>query len=243
MSLIAVGVACGGPAASPDAGGHGVDATTTPAPASIGAHALAYHRLGGDVSPLSTPAMTTRESGSTMLVSVGRGQIGAFSLPTDSKGNTPYAQLGSTHPYTQWPSSGTALYAFAPAAGGSGHVVQAETPAADEITLAAVEIVGRGVIQDVQWREALAGSPLTTASVTTTGPATLVAFWWGDADTAGDKTATPNNGFVVIDSILLAGALVQCAVAAKEVAAAGSYDVTWTATPLQGAQLWLVAVQ
>ena len=40
-----------------------------------------------------------------------------------------------------------------------------------------------------------------------------------------------------------AGALVQCFVATKDVEASGQYDVTWTSTPAQGAQLWLVAVQ
>jgi hypothetical protein len=29
----------------------------------------------------------------------------------------------------------------------------------------------------------------------------------------------------------------------RQVAAAGTYDVTWTSTPPQGAQLWLAAVQ
>jgi hypothetical protein len=32
-------------------------------------------------------------------------------------------------------------------------------------------------------------------------------------------------------------------VATREVGAAGTYSVTWTATPLQGAQLYLVAVE
>jgi len=36
---------------------------------------------------------------------------------------------------------------------------------------------------------------------------------------------------------------VQCAVAVKEVSAAGEYEVTWTATPRQAAQLWLMALQ
>jgi len=79
--------------------------------------------------------------------------------------------------------------------------------------------------------------------VTTTGPATLVAFWWGDAPPPMVKTAVPNNGFTVIDSFLDEGELVQCAVAVKNVAAAGTYDVTWVATPAQGAQLWLIAIQ
>ena len=33
------------------------------------------------------------------------------------------------------------------------------------------------------------------------------------------------------------------AAAVKNVTAAGTYDVTWKATPTQGAQLYLVAVQ
>jgi hypothetical protein len=79
--------------------------------------------------------------------------------------------------------------------------------------------------------------------VTTTGPATLVAFWWGDAGAEGQKNATPGDGFTRVDAILDEGSLVQCAVAVRDVDAAGTYSVTWTATPLQGAQLWLVAVE
>jgi hypothetical protein len=32
-------------------------------------------------------------------------------------------------------------------------------------------------------------------------------------------------------------------VAVRQVSAAGTYNVTWTSTPIQGAQLWLAAVQ
>lgn len=63
------------------------------------------------------------------------------------------------------------------------------------------------------------------------------------ASGAENKTAVPNNGFTVIDSVLAEGELVQAAVAVKNVAQAGTYDGTWTATPRQGAQLYLVAVQ
>jgi hypothetical protein len=58
-----------------------------------------------------------------------------------------------------------------------------------------------------------------------------------------DKTAVPDSGFTVVDSVLASGALVQCAVAVRQVSAAGTYNVTWAATPAQGAQLWIVAVQ
>lgn len=212
--------------------------------AQLGAHTLAYHRLSGSVSPLTSSGITTQSNGSTLLACVGRGRISDFSLPQDNKGNTPWIQLDATHPYALWGDSGTALYAFASAAGGAGHTVTTSKPRADEeITMAVVEVVKGGLIQDYKWNETLSGSPTTSLSVTTTGPATLVAFWWGDAGVDSNKTAVPNNGFTVIDSILESGALVQCAVAAKEVAVAGTYNVTWTATPQQGAQLWLVAVQ
>ena len=89
----------------------------------------------------------------------------------------------------------------------------------------------------------LVGNPITSQSIVTTGPATLIAFWWGDADGSMAHTAVPNNGFAVIDSFLDAGNLVQCAVAVKRVEAAGTYSVTWTSVPGQGAQLWIVAVQ
>jgi hypothetical protein len=39
------------------------------------------------------------------------------------------------------------------------------------------------------------------------------------------------------------GSFVQCAVAVKNVITPGTYNVTWTSTPVQGAQLWLIAVQ
>lgn len=125
-----------------------------------------------------------------------------------------------------------------------GHVVAVPKPnETDEVTLSVVEIVNGGVVRDAQWTEVLTGGTLTSASVKTDGPALLVAWWWGDAEAAQNKTASPDSGFSVIDSVLIEGQLVQCAVAARQVDAAGTYSVTWNSTPPQGAQLWLVAVQ
>ncbi len=219
--------------------------TATAAP-SLGAHTLTNYFIGTNTSPkISTRAVTTQNSGSTMLVGIGRGDITAFTqVPTDNKTNAPYVQLGSTHPYVPlYPDSGTALYAFASFVGGSGHVVTASTVAGDEVTLDAVEIKNGGVIQDYKWNEVLQGHPLTTLDVTTTGPATLVAFWWGDGNQYFAHTAVPDSGFTVIDSILPIGSYGQCAVATKDVTAAGSYHVTWNSDGNEGAQLWLVAVQ
>lgn len=240
----AAGCGCGGGGENltgSDGGGDGGGSAQEP-PAGIGAHAIVFQRYYGGETMIATPAMSTGASGSTLIVGVGRGAISAFELPTDNKGNA-FQQLGSAQRYTLYNDSGTALYAAPAAQGGAGHVIRSTMPANDEITLAAVEVKGTKVV-DFAWREVLRENPpITSGKVTTTGPATLVAFWWGDHNPREEKTARPNNGFVVIDSVLASGELVQSAVAVKQVTAAGSYDVTWTATPVQGAQLWLVAVE
>jgi hypothetical protein len=213
-------------------------------PASIGAHSITFQRYQrpDGKTLVSTPPMSTQASGSLIIVAQGRGAFSAFAPPTDNKGNAPYQALDIARKYTNYPDSGTALYVFPNAQGGSGHIISATTPSTDEITLIAVEVKG-GTVKDVSWNEALKGTPTRSKKVTTTGPATLIAFWWGDAPPPSVKTAVPNNGFTVINSVLEEGELVQSAVAVKEVTAAGDYDVTWTATPAQGAQLWLIAVQ
>jgi hypothetical protein len=219
----------------------------------IGAHALAFYPCMGHTGWLwrtlktggiSTPSMITEASGSTMLTWVGRGKIEAFTLstvPTDNKGNA-YRRIGSVHDFSPlWPNSGEALYISLSAVGGNTHIVTAPLPGPDEITLATVEIKNGGVIEDAQWNKVIL-PPQTSLNVTTTGPATLVAVWVGDAG-APSVTASPNNGFTVIDSQLLANCQVEAVVATKVVSAAGTYNVTWTATPTQGAHMWLVAVQ
>src|SRR5262249_17890643 len=116
-----------------------------------------------------------------------------------------------------------------------------------EITIAAVEVVGGTTIQDQAWNEVVQQGtpvPVTSQNVTTTGPATLVAFWWGDGFFFTPQIATPDGGFTLIDTNAQnIDSFMQCAVAVKNVSAAGTYNVTWTSTPIQGAQLWLVAVQ
>ncbi len=61
----------------------------------LGGHALAFNFDGTPVAPLATPPMTTAETGSTLLVCVGRGVVSTHARPRDNKGNN-YTQLGST---------------------------------------------------------------------------------------------------------------------------------------------------
>jgi len=100
------------------------------------------------------------------------------------------------------------------------------------------------VLQDVAANYPPPGSTVTSDNVKTTGPATLIAVWWGDAPSK-DNTAEPGDGFTVIESLvkLPEGSAVQCVVAYKEVDQAGTYNVTWTHTPEQSAPLWLFAFQ
>jgi hypothetical protein len=210
----------------------------------LGAHGLAFKNDGPTGSSVTVQLGTTQASRSTILVCVGRGIISSHRIPTDTKGNS-YSQLDSAHAYVpRWPNSGTALYASALSTGGAAHAVTVgnSTTPTDEVTAAVVEVRSGGNIS-VAWNEVQSGDPVQSLSITTAGPATLVAFWWGDADGSVAHTATPGNGFTRIDAVLAAGSLVQCAVATREVQGGGTYSVAWTATPQQGAQLWLVAVQ
>lgn len=208
----------------------------------VGETALTFKREAASNVAIATIPMNTKVTGSTMVACVGRGVIAAHAPPTDNKGNT-YTQLGTTHAYTNWPFSGTACYAATNATGGSGHVVTAPVGASapsDETTMSVLEIANAGRIQDVAWSEDLT-SPNGPIAVTTTGPATLIAVWWGDAGVDVVHTASPGNGFTMTHTALFTGSLVQAAVATKTVSAAGTYDITWTSN--QGAQLWLIAVQ
>jgi hypothetical protein len=198
--------------------------------------------MDGGQDLLSTPALDTGPGANVTIVSVGRGDIKAFRLPTSEDASLSFAQLGDTHSYTNWENSGTALYAVVDATGGTQRAIRVSTPPNDEVTVAAVVIEGRR-ITDFAWKEVSAGNALTSGKVSTSGPATLVAFWWGDAGVRHDKQAVPDNGFRVVDAVLESGALVQSAVAVKHVTGPGSYDVTWRAWPNQGAQLWIVAVE
>jgi hypothetical protein len=203
-------------------------------------NAASFKFDGSSSAAVSTPSLATHATGSTIVVCIGRGILSAHAPPTDNKGNT-YTQIGVRHAYSIWPTSGTACYAAVSAIGGSGHVITAPVLGSspnDENTMSVIEIVGGSRIQDAAWNED-ASSPLTTGNVTTTGPATLIAVWWGSG--LEDHVATPDNGFTVLHSVLQNGPLVQMAAATKAVSGAGTYNVSWASR--EGAQLWLIAVQ
>lgn len=251
-------IGCGGGGGN---GGGAADGGSGTGKSYAGGHGMAfYHLATSNAKSISTPAMTVQAAGSTILVSVGHGAASLLAAPTDSAGNKPYKQLDQTHNYTNYTKSGTAVYAFQNAKGGDNVVVTTatgndpSTGQADEVTIAAVEVAATGKIQQVAWNE-VPGPPaeaidgaVTSKSVTTDGPATLVSFWWGDGFYPGSQQVSVNNGFQIIDTNTdQSDSFVQCAVGVKTVTAAGTYDVAWTggstAGETEGAQVYLIAVE
>lgn len=235
----------------------------------LGAHTLLVQTEGKGVSPAVSKPITTEASGSLLLALVSSYASNSGD-PTDSYSNV-WKQLGPSVVYNGYGGRFNArAYVALSARGGANHTISVikSGDAVGEISVPFIEIRHAGVLKDVAqnypvpgtagrvasklarvWHD-VAGDPsvsstsLTSGSVTTTGPATLIAVWWGDA-TVYSMTAVPDNGFKVIDSFLELppNSGTQCAVAFRQVAAAGTYSVTWTGSPAQGAILWLFAFQ
>jgi hypothetical protein len=238
-------------------------------PPALGAHTMLNQSEGDGSSPAVTSAIHTQDAGSSLLVLVA-GHADNDAEPTDSYANT-WKRVGDAVTYNGYDGRFNArAYIAIGAHGGKRHTVQvlkAGSPNG-EITIPFIEIVQAGKLQDVAqnyptpgvtaraankltraW-QGMTGGPdttnttLTSGTVTTTGPATLVAVWLGEAYIY-NMSAVPGDGFKVIDSYLHLppNSGVQCAVAIKQVDKAGTYSVTWNDSPAQGAILWLFAFQ
>ena len=180
----------------------------------------------------------------TTAGSKGRGGVPIFAVPTDSYGNR-WTMIGKRNPYADRRFY-TALWSAADAKGGPGHTLSAPKASdpADEIDLALIEIVDGAGVEDAAYAYANVAGPITPGTVRTNGPATLIAVWGGESDVLR-MTAAPSDGFRIIDSYLDLGPTsgVQVAIAVKQVTAAGTYGVTWTAAPAQPAACYLIAVE
>lgn len=191
--------------------------------------------------------MNTAASGSTVLVWTGRGigsDVNTADLPQSSiTANGAPIQIGSTQTYAPlWKDSSEALYAWPQYLGGLGNIINFPVPhQSDEISTVTVEVLNGGDIADYSFVKIISGAN-TSGTVTTTGPATLVAIWGGDAG-ANVSNAVPNNGFSVIEMQSQANCGVEVTAATRDVSAAGTYSVAWSPNIPQGAHLWLVAIQ
>jgi hypothetical protein len=212
---------------------------------SLGAHTLLGQEDGFGANPAVTEPINTQPSGSSFLV-FNAGYVSNSDAPTDNKGNA-WSPLGAPVVYHGYDGAyNVKAYTALDGHGGAGHVVTIfkNGNANGELTLPFIEVRDAAVIVDSAQVYADAAPQVSSGSVTTTGPAVLVALWWGDGFFL-QQTAVPGNGFTVIDEFLdlPPNSAVQCAVAYREVATAGTYHVTWTQSPEQGAILWLIALQ
>jgi hypothetical protein len=239
VAFIAAAAALAGCRGSPTVRTRSRPAGVVPA---LGAHVLLTHDQNRGVAPAVTPPITTRPG--NLLLSLSMGRIPNWAVPTDSYGNR-WTMIGKRNLYAD-PRFYTAFWFAADAKGGPGHTLSAPKASdpVDEINLGLIEIVDGVGIADAAYAYAKVEGPITPGTVRTNGPATLIALWAGESNVLA-MTAAPSDGFRIIDSYLNLGPTsgVQVAIAVKQVAAAGTYGVTWTAAPAQPAACYLIAVE
>jgi hypothetical protein len=211
----------------------------------LGSHVLLWHEDGNGPGVAVTPPINTQTSGSS-LIAFSAGYAGNNALPTDNKGNI-WSPLGAPVVYRGYNGAfDVKAYAVFGAHGGNGHSLSIvkNAEAAGEITVPFIEIRQSAALHAIAQNYPAAAAVVTSASVNTSGAATLLALWWGDA--AGlQHSAIPNNGFSIIENFvnLPPNSAVQCVVAVRQVTSAGTYSVSWTQSPSEGAVLWLLAFQ
>lgn len=214
----------------------------------LGAHAGDWDEDGSGTSPTSV-TINTQVSGSSFAI-ITFTDPGIYTTPTENKGNSAKTVLYESSGYfaARWAPYGMEYYGIANGAGGSSHTFQfTKTDTVRESTLIVVEAVGGPVIEDtsiINVDGAGAGVPYSSGTVTTSGPALLVATWGGDAGVGPDQTVNVEAGWEMVESDFRTGvAYIQAAVAVKYVPAAGTYSVQWTPVTNQGAILALSAHQ
>lgn len=259
VSLAAAAAPTLGAVTSSAAGAVAIAAAATPALGAITCSATVNDAFGLGAydaervlygTAAGTVNVTLQTSDGSTFVAVSAGNLDDLAADplTDDEANA-WGYL-STDEYNDWPGYGAVLAVTTTGNGDpTGHVFSqqfGQTLGFDECTVAAVEVQSAAYVADWSATQVNNGSPLTAAPVTTTARATLIAFWLGDAPTGATSTVGVNNGFTVIHTETLADhpdGYVPIAIAFREVDEPGTYDVTWTETPDQGAILYLVAVQ
>lgn len=219
-------------------------------------YGVVYQMYGRGQNPAQITE-STDATGSTFLIMMGGYTRDIVKGPTDNKGNA-YAEVGAEETWTNWPDDGTTIWSSANATGGPSTTWSQYVTQFNEITMFEIEVPNAGASPQITSTFNQQGNSgvytpakgccntLTSNSVTTTGPATLIALWWGAGPTGyGTHIATPNNGFTNLADCDIdnPNGYVQGYMAYKTVDAAGTYNVTWTYQPKQGAELWLIAVQ
>lgn len=212
---------------------------------SLGAHTLLGQEDHSGVSPAITAPVDTQPRGSS-FITFDAGFASNDGTPSDNQGNT-WRRIGDPIVYRGYGGRySVSAYVAVDGRGGNGHEVRLDKRAepAGEITVPFVEVRNAAKLVDVAVAYPGAGTTVTSGEVTTDGPATLVAFWWGDGPQLRHAVSVGDR-FTLLDKLLdlPPGSAVQCAVAYRNTGSAGTYRVTWTNAPVQGAVLWLFAFE
>ncbi|MEX1827192.1 hypothetical protein [Luteibacter sp. CQ10] len=215
----------------------------TPPPA-LGGHVFLGQAEGLGENPAVTPGVGTHENGSVFIV-FNAGYASNDARPTDTYGNT-WKPLGKPVTYEGYDAFNVKAYYAIGGKGGPEHRVSLDKPgnARGELSLPFVEVMHATRAPQVVQVYAPPSSEVTSGKITVDGPATLLAFWWGDGGVKR-MSVTPGDGFTTIDEFtrLPDESGVQGVVAWKQVDTAGTYDVSWKVEPAQGASLWIVAIR
>lgn len=214
-------------------------------PPALGAHVFLGQGEGLGVSPAVTSPVETQATGS-VFVAFNAGYASNDATPTDPYGNR-WRPLGRAMTYANYGERfNVKAYIALDGKGGPGHtvsIVKRGEPAG-ELSLPFVEVRNATRVQAMAQSYADPAPVVASAEIHVDGPATLLAFWWGDGGVKR-MTVTPGDGFQVIDSFttLPDESGVQGVVAWRDVKEAGTYRVHWTSDPEQGAALWLIAIR
>ena len=208
----------------------------------LGAHALVGQEDRVAEAVAHTPALAT-EDGSTLLAFVGS-FTSNDAVPSDNLGNR-WRPLQAPELYRGYDGRfSLGAWLARDIKGGHAQVISVEKPGvpAGELTLVALELRNAGRLVDSSRTYPDAGLQLRSGTVTTDGPALLVAAWWGDG-MGLRHFAEPGDGFDVVERFtrLPPNSAVQAVVATRQVDKAGTYSVDWYNAPSQGAILWLLA--
>ncbi|WP_448097382.1 hypothetical protein [Luteibacter yeojuensis] len=214
-------------------------------PPSLGAHVFLGQGEGLGVSPAVTPPVDTQPRGSVFVV-FSAGYASNDAVPRDTYGNR-WKTLGHAMTYANYGDRFDVKgYVALEGKGGRGHTVSIvkRGEARGELSLPFVEVRNASRVQAIAQSYAEPSLVVASGDIEVDGPATLLAFWWGDGGVKR-MSAVPGDGFQLIDAFveLPDESGVQGAVAWRQVTAAGTYRVHWTAAPVQGAALWIIAIR
>ncbi len=219
---------------------HGFDT-----PSSLGGHVFVGQPEGLGANPAQTPPMATQASGS-VFIAFAAGYADNEAAPVDNYRNH-WKPLDGGQTYAGYGGAFSVRpYVLVGGMGGPAHrvsIAKAGHPSG-ELSLSFVEIVRASRIAAIAKNYASPSETVSSETIDVDGPATLLAFWWGDGGVKR-MDVTPDDGFQVIDNFtrLPDESGVQGVVAWKQVDRAGRYQVRWHVTPAQGAALWLIAIR